>query len=309
MSSPVASPRRAARAAAASRRPRRRAWSGLLWVLPAAVAYGTFVLYPLWETVRYSFFDWDGIGVATFSGAANYLRVLTDDELRLSIVHAFVLIVFFSFLPILVALFVAAVLRDMRSRTGTTVARVVLFIPQVLPLVASGIAWTWMYSTTGPINQVLGALGLGDLARPWLADFTTALPAVGIIGTWVALGFCVVLLSAGIGNIDPALYEATALDGAGWWQQFRHVTIPGLRSEITICLTVTTISALSSFDLVYVSTSGGPGYQTMVPAVEIYRLVFIENRVGQGSALAVVLTVLVLLIVGLLQRIGRTDES
>ena len=164
-----------------------------------------------------------------------------------------------------------------------------------------------MYSSNGLVNQVLRATGLGGSTRAWLGDFTFALPSVGVIGVWVMLGFCTVLLLSGIGRIDPALYEAARLDGAGWLRQLRAVTLPGLRQELVVCTTFTVVAALASFDVIQVSTQGGPGYQTMVPGVEIYRLTFLDQRIGQASALAVVLTALVLLIIWPIQRLGRTD--
>ncbi|HEX9040491.1 MAG TPA: sugar ABC transporter permease, partial [Trebonia sp.] len=188
----------------------------------------------------------------------------------------------------------------------STISRTILFIPQVLPLVAAGVAWTWLYSPNGLVNQVLRATGLGGTTRAWLGDFTFALPAVGVIGVWVMLGFCTVLLLSGIGKIDTSLYEAASLDGAGRLRQFRAVTLPGLRQELVVCTTFTVVAALASFDVIQVSTQGGPGYQTLVPGVEIYRLTFVDQRIGQASALAVFLTVLVLLVVWPIQRLGRT---
>ena len=116
-----------------------------------------------------------------------------------------------------------------------------------------------MYSPDGVVNQVLQAVGLGSDQHAWLGDFSTALPAVGIIGTWVVTGFCTVLLLVGIAKIDQSLFEAARLDGAGRWREFRAITLPGLRREIVVCVTVTIIAALASFDVVYISTQGGPG--------------------------------------------------
>ena len=169
-----------------------------------------------------------------------------------------------------------------------------LFLPQVIPLVAAGIAWSWLLSSTGVVNQVLSHIGLGGVTRAWLGDFATALPAVGVIGAWVLLGLCTLLLLAGISKIDPALYEAARLDGAGPLREFLSITLPSLRQEIGVCVTVTVIAALASFDIVYISTQGGPGNATMVPGLEIYYLAFSERQVGVASALAVVLMVLVL---------------
>ena len=149
-------------------------------------------------------------------------------------------------------------------------ARTVLFLPQVIPLVAAGIAWSWLLSSTGLVNQVLSASAWAASTRAWLGDFDTALPAVGVIGAWVLLGLCTMLLLTGMSKIDPALYEAARIDGAGAVPEFRSITLPSLRQEIGVCVTVTVIAALASFDIVYISTSGGPGNATMVPGLEIY---------------------------------------
>jgi raffinose/stachyose/melibiose transport system permease protein len=279
--------------------------AALLWVLPALIMYAAFELYPLTQTVRYSFYRWDGIGVATWSGFDNYVRVFTDAEQFASVVHAFVLILFFTVIPVGLGLVAAAVIRELRRGPFASVAQVVLFLPQVLPLAAAGIIWTWIYAPDGMINGFLRAIGLGFVTRDWLSDFDFALPAVGVIGSWVSLGFCTVLLLAGIGKIDPSLYEAARLDGANRVQEFLAVTLPGLRREIVVACSVTIIAALSSFDVIYVATNGGPGYQTLVPGLEIYHLTFTSQQVGSASALAVVLTVLILAVVIPLQRLGR----
>ena len=289
-----------------TRRPSRRAsLVGWWWVLPALAVYGTFVLYPLSQTVRYSFYDWDGIGVARFVGLDNYRAVFEDERLRDSVLHSLVLIVFFTVLPVLLGLVMAALVADLRLRRLQALARVVLFLPQVIPLAGAAIAWSWLYSSDGAINEAMRAVGLGSVARPWLADFGTALPAVGLIGTWLATGLCTVLFTVGIQRLDPALHEAAALDGAGRVRRLVSVTVPSLRREIAVVATVLTIAALASFDVVYVATAGGPGYATTVPGVLIFRLVFTEQAVGAASALAVVLVVLVLVVITPLQWIGR----
>ncbi|MBC9822160.1 carbohydrate ABC transporter permease [Terrabacter sp. MAHUQ-38] len=282
--------------------PSRARWAGWLFALPALVMYAVFELYPIITAVQYSFFDWDGISVATPVGVENYVRVFTEPQLVASIVHAFILIIFFTFLPVLLALVVASIVREIRSKVAGAVARTLMFLPQIIPGAASAIAWTWMYSPDGAVNQMLRALGLGSLARPWLGDFTWALPAVGVIGTWLATGLCTLLLMAGIGKIDGSLYEAASLDGAGRIQQFRAITLPGLRQEIGVCITITIIAALASFDVVFMSTQGGPGYATQVPGVQVYQLAFTENRIGQSSALAVVLSLIVLAVILPIQR-------
>ncbi|MFI9643618.1 carbohydrate ABC transporter permease [Micromonospora sp. NPDC051925] len=283
--------------------------TGWLFVLPAVLMYAVFVLRPLVLTIQYSFYDWNGIGVARWAGLDNYLTVFTDSDLLKIIGNALVLIVFFSFVPVALGLLVASMVRRITTGAFGTVVRTVLFLPQVIPLVAAGIAWSWLLSSNGLVNQVLRAVGLGGVARAWLGDFDTALPAVGVIGAWVLLGLCTILLVTGMSKIDPALYEAARLDGAGPIREFFAVTLPSLRQEIGVCLTVTIIAALASFDIVYISTSGGPGLQTTVPGLEIYRLAFSQRQVGLASALAVVLMVLVLVCVLPIQRLTRGDKS
>ncbi len=145
-----------------------------------------------------------------------------------------------------------------RIRGGLTAFRTIFFLPQVLPLVAVGITWRWLYSEDGIVNQGLSAIGLGGITRAWLGDYNLALIALGLIGTWVMSGLCMMLFLSGAQKLDPALFEAAVLDGAGPFRQFTAVTLPGLRSEITIALVITTIAALASFDLVFVTTNGGP---------------------------------------------------
>ncbi len=264
------------------------------FVAPALLAYAGFVLWPIVQTVRYSFYNWDGISTLQGAGLSNYRTVFTNGQLLGVIGHAFVLILYFSVIPIVLGLAVATAMRRFVSAKMSAVARVVLFLPQVVPLVAAGIAWNWMLSTTGAVDQILQKVGLGSLAHSWLGDFSTALPSVGIIGAWVLLGLCIVLLLAGMTKIESSLYEAAQLDGAGPLREFLSVTLPSIRQEIGVCVTVTVIAALSAFDIVYISTQGGPGNATMVPGLEIYQLAFYNRQMGLASALAVVLMVLVL---------------
>ena len=267
-----------------------------------------FVLRPLALTVQYSFYDWNGISAATWVGLDNYTRLLGDSEMFGSILNALQLIIYFSFVPVLLGLLTAAIIRKFATSRLALVSRTVLFLPQVIPLVAAGIMWTWLMSSDGLVNQVLRAVGLDSLTRAWLGDFQTALPAVGVIGAWVALGLCMLLLLAGMTKIDPALYEAARLDGAGAVREFFAITLPSLRQELGVCITVTVIAALASFDIVYISTQGGPGNATLVPGLEIYYLAFFSREVGQASALAVAFMVLVLAIVLPIQRLTREGD-
>ena len=272
---------------------------------PALAMYGFFVIQPLALTVQYSLYRWDGVGPATWVGLANYATVLSEPRLVETLFNAFRLVLFFSLIPVGLGLVTASVIQRVATGRLGTISRTVLFLPQVIPLVAAGIIWGRLLSLPGLVNQGLAAVGLGEVTRAWLGDFDTALPAVGVIGIWVLLGFCTVLLLTGMTKIETALYESARLDGAGWFQEFRAITVPSLRYEIGVCVTVTVIAALAAFDIVYVSTGGGPGGATAVPGIQIYILAFLERQVGIASALAVVLVILVLLVILPVQRLTR----
>jgi raffinose/stachyose/melibiose transport system permease protein len=282
--------------------------TGVAISLPAISIYSLFVIYPLISAVRYSFTKWDGIGAKTFVGFGNYTQIFQSPELVASIRNSLSLIVFFSVFPIFFGLLLANFIVRIRKQRIRSITQVILFFPQILPLAASGIAWSWMYAKNGLVNQFLKAVGLEKFAQPWLAGFSTALPAVGIIGAWVLTGFCSVLLATGISKIDSSLYEAARIDGANWWKEFRNVTIPGLRQEISVLITVTTIAALSSFDIIYVTTLGGPGSSTLVPGISIYRLAFTQSAVGLASAFGIVLMLIVLLIIVPIQFYSRKGD-
>jgi raffinose/stachyose/melibiose transport system permease protein len=279
-----------------------------LFALPALAAYTGFVIFPLITGIQYSFYRWNGVGPSEWVGFANYIRVFTDPTLLGSIRNAFVLIAFFTIIPVSAGLVLATLIRTMRPGFFSSASQTILFLPQIIPLAAAGIAWSWMYAQTGAINQILNAIGLGFLARPWLGDLQTALPAVGLIGSWVLTGLCTVLFLTGIGKIDQSLYEAVRLDGASWWREFITVTIPGLRQEIAVLITITVIAALSSFDIIYTTTLGGPGRATLVPGISIYRIGFTQSEVGLASAFGIVLMVLVLACVLPIQRLARVRD-
>ena len=280
-----------------------------LLVVPAAAFYGVFVLQPIVLTIQYSFYDWNGIRPAVWAGFDNFVAVFTTPKLVGAILNSLELIIYFSFIPVLLALFAANVIRGIATSRLSAVARTVLFLPQVIPLVAAGIMWTWQLSTNGIVNEFLRLIGLGFVARAWLGDFDTALPAVGAIGAWVNLGLCLILILAGMSKIDPNLYEAARIDGAGPIREFFSITLPGVRQELAIAVIVTVIAALASFDIIYISTQGGPGNSTLVPGLQVFYLAFFDREIGLASALALVLMVLVLGIVLPLQRILRGRDS
>ncbi|WP_427891466.1 carbohydrate ABC transporter permease [Kribbella sp. GL6] len=280
--------------------PRRIAY---LYLLPGFAVYAAFLLYPLLRSVQLSFYDWDGLTLGKWAGFANYEEIISDVGLRAAFGHALVLMLFFAAIPVCVGLVLASVLNRAKVR-GLAFFRTVVFLPQVVAMVVVAVAWRRMYAPDGSINDLLHALGLGSLARGWLGDYALALPAVGFIGTWFETGLVTVLLLAGMSRISGSLYEAARLDGAGPVREFFAVTLPSVRGEIAVALTLTVIAALRTFDLVYVTTSGGPGNQTSVPSYEVYHRAFELGRVGSAAAVGVTLTVLILLISLVINRIG-----
>ena len=292
-----------------SKRIRRENFVGWLFTLPALFMYAFFVLVPFLLTILYSFFRWNGVGPMTWVGIKNYVSVFQVPNLIGTIFNAFWLVVWFSFIPVGLGLIVASVIHRVATGRFGAVARTVLFLPQVIALVAAGIIWGWLLALPGLINQLLNAVGLGVITRAWLGDFHWALPSVGIVGVWVLLGFCAVLLQTGMTKIDPALYESARLDGANWFKEFIAITVPLLRHEIGVCLTVTVIAALAAFDIIWVTTAGGPGNSTSVPGIQIYILAFTQRAIGPASALAVMLMVLVVIVILPIQWLTRESAQ
>ena len=287
--------------------PGRPRFIAFLYIAPAMLFFVTFVVIPVSSTVNASFYQWNGITPATWVGFDNYILMFNDEKLMGSFRHSLVFILFFSLLPLCLGLLIAAVM-GRHPLKGLTVFRVVLFVPQVVALIVSALAWRWMYSTEGAVNQILAAIGFGGITRAWLGDFTWALPAVGFIGTWIMVGLTMILFLSGIQKIDPSLYEAARMDGAGPVQEFFAVTLPSLRGEVAVALTITMIAALKTFDLVFATTGGGPGSATLVPSIAVFRLAFREGQVGAASAVAVVIAIIVGLIVFTINRLMRKPE-
>jgi raffinose/stachyose/melibiose transport system permease protein len=280
---------------------------GWLYVLPGLAFYGLFTLAPLVHTVYFSLFSWDGLTARTYVGLKNYSDALADSTLRSSFVHAAILIAFYAAIPVLLGLVLTAALTRHQVR-GFRFFRTALFLPQLIAGVVIAQAWTWIYDDSGPVNWTLREVGLGSLARPWLGDFSWALPAIGAIGTWVTYGLCMVLFVSGVQKIPSSLYDAARMDGAGAFREFFAVTLPGLSGEILVAVVLTTINALRSFDIVYNTTAGGPGGETLVPSLYMYQNAFLYNKVGYAAAVATILAVTIFVLAGIVLRVGDRGE-
>jgi len=231
---------------------------GYLYVLPGFLFFAVFVALPFLHALVLSAFRWDGLSDPVWVGLHNYIDVLTLERLRLALMHSVYFIFFFTFLPVTIGLLLTALMSRRRVR-GLSGFRTVLFLPQILPMVMVGLTFRWIYSPNGMLNDALTAVGLEAFTKPWLGSFTWALPAVGLVGTWKIYGLAMVLFMAGVQKIPTTLYEAARIDGAGPVREFFAITLPGLKRELIVAVSVTSLIALRVFDVVWVMTGGGPG--------------------------------------------------
>lgn len=283
----------------------RSALTAYVLLAPGLLLFAGFIVWPILQTAWRSFFVWDGITPAKWTGLDNYRDILTDRAVLNALEHTVVLAVFNCVLPVAIGLALAISLSRVRARS-LTIYRTLLFAPQVLSGVAIGIIWRWLYDPSyGPVNATLRAAGLGALAKPWLGDFKLSLPALGVVGLWATIGFCMVLFLAGVQKIPSSLYDAARVDGANWFAELRAVTLPGLRNELVVAITITLITTLRVFDIVYVTTHGGPGDKTSVPSLLIYLMAFSYGVAGKAAALAVILGLVILAVTLTVNRLGE----
>lgn len=288
-----------------SRKPRAIAYA---YLAPAFLVYALFLLIPLLHSSWISLFRWDGLTLGQWVGLDNYRQLVTDVGLRAAFGHVLVLVLFFAVLPVVLGLLLAAAVHRSRIR-GIGFFRTVFFLPQVIAMVVVAMAWRAIYAPDGWLNSALRGIGLDGLTRSWLGEEGTALVSVGVVGTWVQTGLAFVLFLAGMGKISTELYETVRIDGGGAVREFITVTLPALRPEIGVGLTLTVIASLRTFDLVYVLTPlGGPGESTTVPAYEIYHRAFQNGQVGSAAAVGVAVTLLVFVISMAISRIAGSER-
>ena len=284
---------------AAQARRRRPGKSGSLtgWAFaaPALIAYVAFLVYPALNSAYLSFTNWNGLSPAkAFVGFRNYAALVHDSVVhtaaRNNLIWALVTIVVPMALGLALAL---AVNTQFYLRPFI---RTVLYAPAVLPLVAVGTIWGWLFQPAGVINDLLHDIGLGSLQHAWLGNSTTAIWAIMVPAIWVRTGFPMLLYLAALQGIPAEYYEAARTDGAGRWQRFRHITFPSLRATHYIVIALSLIETAKVFDLVYAMTSGGPGNSTQVLGTWMYFNVFQSYNFGYGTAIAVVITVISVLV-------------
>lgn len=319
MSATTTAPKRASNAgrpgAPARRRTRaagvgsgRRPWLGLLFLLPGLVLYAVVAIVPVGQGFWLSFFHWNGVTPARWAGWSNYTGFLTDPTLRAAVEHTLYFIGFYSVLPIVLGLLSAA-LTSYKGIRGAGVFRAVIFLPQVITPAVIAIVWQRIYEPGGPVNDFLSLIGLGGLTRGWLGDFTWALPALGLAGTWASFGLCMVMFLSSMQSIPQELYEAARVDGAGPIREFFTVTLPNLRGALSVVLALTMIGAIRLFDLVWLTTKGGPGTSTITPTVVLYERAFANPDVGSAAAIGVVMTIVSLFVVLVIVKLAEGKDQ
>ncbi|MDO5422729.1 MAG: sugar ABC transporter permease [Eubacteriales bacterium] len=270
-------------------------WTGLAFIAPAVILLFVFLFIPFLLTVGYSFTNYNILkpDKTTFTGLTNFIRLTQDSVFLKSIVNTFVFVILV--VPLQVGLALGLALLVNRKLKGISIFRLAFFAPTVLSLVVVSILWSYIYNpNNGLLNSLLANFGLGPFK--FLNDPKTAMLCIVIMSAWQGCGFQMMIFLSGLQDIPTYLYEAAAVDGATKWSQFWHITIPGLKN-ITVFISLQIV--VSAFQLIIqpmMMTAGGPQNSTMTIVYEIYQTGFKYNKMGYGSAMALVFTVLVLIL-------------
>jgi raffinose/stachyose/melibiose transport system permease protein len=280
-------------------RSRKTKYGGLtpwLFALPAIAIYVVFLVYPAVTSVFFSLTDWDGLS-ATYNivGLKNYVAMLSDPVVAQAVINNIIWTVVTIVFPVAIGLALAILLNG--KVRGKPVIRLIFYMPAVLPLIAVASIWGWLYNPEyGAINEFLRLIGLGGLAQPWLGQDSTALAAVMVPAIWLRVGFPMLLYLAALQGIPSEMYEAATVDGATRSQQFWHITMPSLRPAHYIVIALSLIDSFKVFDLIYAMTYGGPGTATQVMGTWMYANVFQYYQAGYGTAIAVAITVVAIIV-------------
>ena len=281
-----------------------------LFILTDLAIYLFFYVYPMLTGLYYSLTSWDGMSKQkTFIGIKNYLDILKDQYTRTATVNTLIYTVVVTLFSNLIGLALALML-ERRTRTNN-VFRTVFFVPAVLSPVVAAFIWKYMYSPeSGVINSLLKAGSLGALAQDWLGDPHLALISVMLVPLWQWGGNVMIVFLAGLMNIPEEQYESAKIDGASYFRRFIHVTLPGLRPAIVFNIIISTIGSFKTFDFIFILTYGSPGFTTEVLTLQIYKHALYTAKFGYGSAVAVMLTLLIVLFtIAELRVLTRNEDS
>ena len=280
----------------------------LLFSGPTLIIYVGFVLVPVVLAAYYGFFKWNGVGdLDTFVGVDNYVRALTDPVFIGAIGHNAFFVVLSLVVQGPIAIGVALLLN--RPMRGRAVVRVLIFVPYVLSEAITAVAWSLILQPTGPMDSILGALGLGEAKVLWLADPDLVLWTMLMVISWKYVGFAIILFLAGLQGVPEELSEAAQIDGASWWQIQRHITIPLLGPTLRIWAFLSIIGSLQLFDLIWIMTGGGPANATSTMATYMVNYGFTRSQFGYGSAVAVILFIISFVIAIVYQRFVLSRDT
>jgi raffinose/stachyose/melibiose transport system permease protein len=272
----------------------------VLFLLPAVLLYLTFVLLPIVQSARYSLYDWNGLEPLTdFIGLDNFRRAFGDGLFRDAMRHNAVIIVLSLLLQIPFALGLAMLLNV--KLPGRALLRTLFFAPYILSEVVTGVVWRQILRPDGLLDQGLTAIGAEGLIHEWVGDPDVVLYSLFFVISWKYFGFHMILLLAGLQQIPKELSEAAMIDGASAFQRFRHVTLPLLGPTIRVSVFLSIIGALQLFDLVWVTTKGGPIGASSTMATYLYEQ-FRRSLFGYASAVSIVIFAISLVVALAYQR-------
>ena len=265
-----------------------------MFVLPALALFAIFVFYPTISTFYISLHKWNGFSPMRFLGLSNYLKLLRDPLFLNALKNTLIWMVLYTCLTTGLGLTIAVLLEE--NLWYASMVKSIVFFPMVISYVAGGIIWAFIYDPDfGVLNAFLRFIKLSSLAQPWLGNPKTALYSIIIAGTWMWSGFSMIIISAGLKSIPPQITEAAKIDGANSWQLFWHVTLPLLIPPLMVVVITTGINSLKVFDIVFTMTRGGPFYSSEVIAHFMYMETFYHSKMGYGSAIAVMLFLIVII--------------
>jgi ABC-type sugar transport system permease subunit len=282
--------RKAVSAAAADRRRIRTAFA---FLLPSLLGVLLFLVIPVIFVIVLSLTQWNLLTPIRWVGFSNHVNIFKYDGFGHSLLVTLYYVVLNIPVQTVLALGMAMLLSS--KRAGSGIVRVICVLPYLATPVAMAVVWNWFFSpTTGIVNQLLAHVGIAGPS--WLSDAATAMPVIAFANIWQYVGYNMLFFLAGLQAVPAALYEAASLDGAGKWQQFRRVTLPLLRPTMLFVLVTSVIGSFQVFDMVYVLTDGGPGTTTEVANLNIYNTAFAGFRIGEASAMSVILFLIILVV-------------
>ena len=267
-------------------------WFAIPGITLLILSFGGSLLWNFY----YSLTRYSGYGHPIWVGARNYIFLWRNDEVRRALTHAIFFIVPFSILPIIIGSFLAAVIFDyIAPRFGDEISsffRSLLYLPQIIPLAIVGVISHWFWNAdTGAINKLLESMGLERFAQDWENSPGAMQIILSLILVWLQVGFTFVIFIAGMSRIDQTVLEAAQIDGASWFKQYRLITLPLLRPEMTVVFLTTLIGALKIFAPVYWITGGGPYGATNVPSIYVFKQFYGGNQVGMASSISMIMAV------------------